>query len=666
MNRNIGLRDATRRYTSFSNSTRGSKPDADAASFPIPAVVLPILAGVIALVSLVIWSWKKKPGQSSSSQANTPAQLTDTRHSVPTAATHAPVISESRGRYGTTVANRGQLQQHLEAAQPRRNGFRRFLSELVSVVRLGGPGAQLVWSQPPARGDAAPIVPDSESRHTRRDQQRLHRHDLNNHLRRTESGHSIRTVPEYKRHVSEGEVMLYKASHDRPLSCTVLSSDGSRRDSGVIGQGGASSPRSQSITASLRDSLRKSVSRNARQHHSRGSGSSSQLLRIQTSQEQEGTEEQAVSGANGEQVQPPSSNPMLLQLNLPQVSLDPIEAMECSTDQDPEPVQVVIVPAPFNDGRPRPSMTSSIPIPPTLGYEELNQASSTDNLAIDSRPPSATFRGIRSIFTRAHRHSHSSPQALEVGLLPLASSSNDRLPHMQNQRRRTHSSTSYLVSRNASESVDSMLRSSPSPTSGRFSRGISAPIRNTLIHIPSSPNLNFEQMRFLNSVESLERYGIPFDDSCTTVAGIAQDPPGYEDDPSSASRVRHPSIDEVSRTIRSSSLQQQQQQQSQQGFRPPPVLTAAERAHRQGRQASISGPVRSNSNPRRRSVSGADATSPVVEGKRPSISSRRDSRRGSHPVSLQAGQPTASQRGQADRNSHDVGGSTAADQRAQG
>lgn len=429
--------------------------------FPVAAIVIPIAIGGAFLVGLIFWSWNRK-----------------LRAGV-------PPRSQQRTAGGSTTADGDSQRPSLP---------RRFLRSLIATFHVERPDLCLVHNHSQGIAPERPTSSNAvaaEARARQRSQRRQARHN-NDQLRRTESGRSILTVPEYKSEITEGEVMLYKASDASVLDSMDALADHVDDDEQEA-SGGETTPSAarqafpHSIAAGLRNSLRRSINRRG----SRASRASSQRSDHNERAQRHDDIADAVL-------------PEMVELG----------SMEDLTEEDEESRgSAVTLPRPDV-----PIATLQQEHSETPAYEELFPASespapTSTPTAMSAQTPS-TPRGLRGFF-RSHRPSRSSPNA--PSLLPLtvtrsADSSQSDAPGARSHRR-FQSSASVLSTLSRGGNNGSTQDLTPSVSADRR---ISQPLRNTLVHMTSSQPLNEDQMRFLGSVESLGRYGVPFDGNASS------------------------------------------------------------------------------------------------------------------------------------------------------
>lgn len=425
------------------NSTQTTGSGSADASFPVAAIIIPVALCACLFIGLVFWSWRKKMRQ------GLPASSSSSRH-VRTGST----ASSSNGNDGfqTIRAGDSSSQDNMSSTSRASRAAQRLWHGFIWAFHVDRPNSHLVHQEAQQDGSAAQR---RDSRARRRSRRRRDRHN-NVQLRRTESGRSILTVPEYKSEVADGEVMLYKAMDDSAVGSTeafdVTASpdDSSHQDTALH------RTVSQSIAAGLRNSFRRSMNRRPASRASRASSHRSN------------------TGGDGDE-DPARTRPVELR------TMDEVTEVES-----------------------RPSVAIVVPEDDTPDYDALFPVESR---GADSE--ATTTRGGLGRFFRTHRASRSSPNAATV--LPLTTTTTSSFPATR-QHRRFNSSASVFSTLAGGTSCDDLR---PDSTPNVNGRPISHPLRSTLVHMTSSHRINEEQMRFLGSVESLGRYGLPFDGSST-------------------------------------------------------------------------------------------------------------------------------------------------------
>lgn len=459
------------------------------------------------------------------------------RHSSrPTMTQARPIAATSRDGFDTIPASESQSNS-AGTQNSTSTRSQRFLAAFLAAFRADRPDTDAIHNA--AQGMYGPQEQQAaaaarHSRSQRRSRRRRARQN-NDQLRRTESGRSILTVPEYKTEVAEGEVMLYKAADESAVySMDALTADISgQQTDGISDQSDdiedhnevQASTAPQSIAASLRNSLRRSLNRGSVSRTSRASSRRSAP---------------ACGDDNDESHRARNVDPQ--QARSETVELGPME--ELSEEEAAAEARRSM------NQLPSAHIGVTIPEDEAPNYDTLFPATTTDStvsrplsMASNETNSAQSRRGLAALF-RTHRSSRSSPNAspfpaltpttTNLSLQPPPSVSSVGNGHQHRRFNSSasvfssltgHSSPSDLATTRNGTSVDTSLfrwsRHSSNaihPLESEASEGprlngrpISQPLRSTLVHMTSSQQLNERQMRFMGSVESLGRYGIPYD-----------------------------------------------------------------------------------------------------------------------------------------------------------
>lgn len=517
--------------TASTTSTSGVKRH----TMPIIAIIVPVIAVAIFLVCLLAWTITRKGGP--------PRNLEAINQQGPSSpASDTPQEPLSRGR----------------------RAWKQFCK------------AFSIEEHPTARARARAAAAHAQAQAQARGRARQRQHRREARLRRTDSGHSIRTVPQYKSEVSTGEVVLYKAEGDTTASSEALEMSMSRSSQGseevdlssdtvvtLPAEEAAPAPRARSIPSVFRNSLRRSVNRsqNSSRQQQDDATSTSEARELQElSPTLERDEQQFVQVSL---TQTPTDQTPLYDDLYPQYS--PEDSREDLELQEPDDVL-----PPTRSSRVRDWFMGPVIRPNGHNVSLANVAQNEESTS--SLPSSGSSR---------HRRFFSSGfNALTNATTPSAASTGEP------NNRRTSSSASFDFGSRLHLSRSDAGRGE-SPSARRPS--ISAPLQDTLVRIAATggsegitPPLTREQARFMGSVESLGRYGIRIggaagqENPSLPIApavneGVAP-PPGYVsvDIPSSQDTTEssqpqaestHPATSRISR--------------------PPPLLTTHERIERE-------------------------------------------------------------------------------------
>ena len=309
-------------------------------------------------------------------------------------------------------------------------------------------------------------------------------------LRRTDSGQTVKTLPEYN-DLGEDEILLYKSA-----------------DAGV-------SP------AGMEEAVQRSSQRSSR----RGARGSSRTVAVQTGPASRSTSPSDVAAAEQRGARRQSSLSGLAADGLSALRRLSLRRTETGAEEASEMADML------EGGRPA-SPVEAIPEENTPQYEHLYptlppQIQVQEHLAApDIHEPSVNRTGgaLRNLFRRtgtnaadtAHRRAVSANSlSADLALTPTRSdeasfyrpSTSSSFRHFLT----TNGSSASLLSQTA---VDTDSPSRSSLNSSRHARNISAPISTRRLHFaPPAAGFSDKQMHFLTSVESLDKYGIPVADN---------------------------------------------------------------------------------------------------------------------------------------------------------
>ena len=274
-NHRLRSRQQPQETTTFPNGTVTSTTSSGVAQgtkLPVAAVAIPIAVGAALFIALIFWSWRRKMREGLPPRSSSRPNLTQARSTVSTSRAGFDTIpaTESQSSSGGTQSSTSTRSQ-------------RFWTAFLAAFRADRPDTDAIHNAaqgiygPQGQAAAAAARHSPSQRRSRRRRARQN----NDQLRRTESGRSILTVPEYKTDVSEGEVMLYKAADESAIySMDALTADISEQqtddfsDQSDGGEGRdevQASTAAQGIAASLRNSLRRSLNRGSASRASRAS-----------------------------------------------------------------------------------------------------------------------------------------------------------------------------------------------------------------------------------------------------------------------------------------------------------------------------------------------------------------------------------------------------------
>ncbi|PWN24285.1 hypothetical protein BCV69DRAFT_280178 [Microstroma glucosiphilum] len=417
-------------------------------SFPVAAIAGPIIALALIIGLGVTWALKRK-------RASRPTSI-----APPTLRTGSISPSTSAGESGfqTVRQTSAPTSQPSSEVPTRTRLWRAFVASFV-VHPPGGPVQ--VHTGAPTRAGA----------NREGDRHRGYRGD-HRRLRRTDSGQSIRTVPEYASEVHADEVMLYKAADDPLLS---------------TGEWERGTGRQPSLTASIRNSLSRSLRRTfrspsaSRSRPPRSRTADSRSRQPHEAEEQElqitiSREDGPGTAAEGQATEVEafyipdydSLYPSQIDLALPEAAATPVETPDTSRRGSWQATS-------------RQSLLPRVSrAPMRAAGDDLSEASNLvamptgGNAEAPASPPSTRHRASLTDATS------------RPGLVG--------------------DSTADLRLIQSGPVLSSQSASSLHPhSSDRYPQGN---LRNTVFHLRSTGQLTPQQVDFMNSAESLGRYGI--------------------------------------------------------------------------------------------------------------------------------------------------------------
>lgn len=314
-------------------------------------------------------------------------------------------------------------------------------------------------------------------------------------LRRTDSGTSVKTLPEYME-LGEDEILLSKSAEApsiqsrRNSRSSRVGRSTSRRDNNESRDQGILSRESSLYAVLRRFPLRRS-----------------------------GTEETPVEDESNEM------EDMLERETLQSVMQDVAEARMSSVREEDQPTPNEDAPE-YN--RLYPTLPPQVEV--QLDNTDLEEQHSSDNVTTASSGGRGA-RALRNIFRR-----QASPGPFQIRRNDAAAISTGELDLTQSRsidlslyRPSTSSSRrSFAFGSNISLLAQSTDSSANASSRATHIRNISAPISTKRLHLaPPTAGFSDQQMQFLTSVESLDKYGVRMSDSNLTIVEAA--PPSFEE-----------------------------------------------------------------------------------------------------------------------------------------